>query len=77
MSDFEELLDVAVGQTTFDLGRRQTVDGRVQTSFASRQEEVISSEHFRDLSRRPSWQDEEIERATSARVVVPMTCWLD
>ena len=71
MDDLAELLRAAVAATTFDLGRRRTVNGGTETSFASRPEEVISPEQFRDLHRRHSWQDEEFVSAAGARVVVP------
>ncbi len=71
MDELAELLGAAVDATTFDLGRRRTVNGQTTTSFASRPEEVISSEQFRDLHRRYSWQDEEFASAAGARVVVP------
>ena len=71
MDDLAELLRGAGDATTFDLGRRRTVNGRTETSFASRPEEVISPEQFRDLHRRHSWPDEEFVSAGGARVVVP------
>ena len=71
MQRFRELLDLTVDQVTFDVGRTEMVGGRVQTSFASRPDEVISPEDLREILERNRWDDQELNRVRSARLIIP------
>ena len=68
MQRLRELLDSTVDQITFDVGRTEMVGGRVQTSFASRPDEVISPKKLREILERNRWDDQEIDRARNAQL---------
>ena len=70
MQRLRELLDLTVDQITFDVGRTEMVGGRVQTSFASRPDEVISPEKLREILERNRWDDRELNRVRSARLII-------
>ena len=44
MQRLRELLDAAVDHTSFDLGRAERVGRHVQRSYASRPDEIVSSD---------------------------------
>ena len=71
MQRLRELLDSIVDQTAFDVGRTEMVGGRVQTSFASRPDEVISPEKLREILERNRWDDQELNRVRSAQLILP------
>ena len=71
MQRLRELLDAAVDHTSFDLGRAERVGGHVQRSYASRPDEIVSSEQLREILGRHSWHHEESDRARSALATIP------
>ena len=71
MQRLRELLDAAVDHTSFDLGRAERVGRHVQRSYASRPDEIVSSEQLREILGRHSWHHEESDRARSALATIP------
>ena len=71
MQRLRELLNLIVDQATFDVGRTETVGRSVKTSFAARPNEVISPKQLREILARNRWDDQEIDRARSARLISP------
>ena len=71
MQRLRDLLDSIVDQTAFDVGRTEMVGGCVQTSFASRPDEVISPEKLREILERNRWDDQELNRVRSAQLILP------
>lgn len=71
MQRLNELLDAAVAGSTFDVGRTKIEDERLVTPYAQRQDEVISAQQLRDLTKRRIWQDEKYEMANRAMLSVP------
>ena len=70
MEQLKELLGVAVGRATFDVGRIVWREGGDVISYASRPQELVTPQQLSQMIAAKGWRAKDFRRASRARLIV-------
>ena len=70
VQQLKNLLELAVDQVTYDMGRMEESSPGVRISYALRPEEMVTSEKLAKMIATKGWNDEQFHRASRAHIVL-------